>query len=225
MIKHLWIIMDWNRRWAKQRLLPSIMWHKAWADNVEKITKIAWKKWIKYLTLWALSTENLIKRSKEEIDGIIKLIDNIESYLDEMIKKWLKFETIWDISKLPQKSQNILNKVKEKTKNNNWIILIVALVYWWQDEIIRWIKKFVKNWWDIDKLDTETFKNFLDTWNFANPDLIIRTWWNIRHSWFLLYDSAYSEYYFTEKKWPEFDENELNKALNSFVSSKRNFWK
>ena len=225
MINHLWIIMDWNRRWAKEKLLPSIVWHKVWADNVEKITRIAEKKWIKYLTLWALSTENLINRWYEEIETIIKLINNIESYLDEMISKWLKFEIIWDISKLPKKSQLILHGVKEKTKNNTWIVLIIALVYGWNDEIIRWIKNFIKSWWNLDSLNENNFRDYIDSWKFPKPDLIIRTWWDIRHSGFLLYNSAYSEYYFTDKKWPDFNEEELNKAINNFNWSKRNFGK
>jgi len=222
---HIWIIMDWNRRWAKQKLLPSIIWHKTWANNVKKITEYAVKLWIDYMTLWALSTDNLKKRNKDEVDWIIKIIDNIESFLDEMIQNWLKFETIWDLSKLPEKSQEILNRVKEKTKNNTWVTLVIALIYWWQDEIIRWIKKFVSEWWDINTLDKNNFTDYLDTWKYPNPELIIRTGWDIRHSWFLLYNSEYSEYYFTQKKWPEFDENELDKAIEFYNSSKRNFGK
>jgi len=222
---HIWIIMDWNRRWAKQKLLPSIIWHKTWANNVKKITEYAVKLWIDYMTLWALSTDNLKKRNKDEVDWIIKIIDNIESFLDEMIQNWLKFETIWDLSKLPEKSQEILNRVKEKTKNNTWVTLVIALIYWWQDEIIRWIKKFVSEWWDINTLDKNNFTDYLDTWKYPNPELIIRTGWDIRHSWFLLYNSEYSEYYFTQKKWPEFDERELDKAVEFYNSSKRNFGK
>lgn len=225
MINHLAIIMDWNRRWAKSRFLPAIVGHKYGADNVETITNIAWEKWVKYITLWWLSTENLEKRSKEEVEGIIKLVDNVESYLDKMIKKGLKFETIWDLSKLPEKSQNILKKVKEETKNNTWIVLTIALVYWWQDEIIRWVKKYIENWWNINQLTTSNFRKYLDTSILPVPDVIVRTGWDIRHSWFLLYDSAYSEYYFTEKRWPEFDENEFNKVVDFFENSKRNFWK
>ncbi len=225
MIKHLAIIMDWNRRWAKNRGLPSIMWHKKWADNVLKITRLAWEKWIKYLTLWALSTENLIKRDKKEVEWIIKLIDNIENYLWEMIEKWLRFKTIWDISKLPEKSQEILERVKEKTKDNTWITLIVALVYWWQDEILRATKKIIQKWIDPDSLTTTEFRKYLDTWDFPEPDVIVRTGWDIRHSGFMLYDSAYSEYFFTEKKWPEFDETELESVIDFFERSKRNFGK
>ncbi len=225
MLKHLWIIMDWNRRWAQEKWLPKIMWHRKWALNVEKITDIAWEKKIKYLTLWALSTDNLKKREEKEVNAIIKLINNIESYLDKMIKKWLKFETIWDISKLPEKSQKILEKIKQKTKNNNWIVLTIALIYWWVDEILRATKKIIKAWLNPDKITKEEFKKYLDTYFLPPVDLIIRTGWDIRHSGFLLFDSEYSEYYFTSKKWPEFDKKEFEKAYDFFINSKRNFWK
>lgn len=225
MINHLWIIMDWNRRWAKSRLLPAIAWHKAWADNVVSITELAEKKGIKYLTLWALSTDNLKKRSEKEVKWIIKLVNSIESFLWKMLDDNLKFETIWNIEELPQESQEVLNRVKEKTKNNTGITLIIALIYWGQDEIVRATKKIISAWINPDDLTKEEFRKYLDTSAFPNPDIIVRTGWDIRHSWFLLFDSEYSEYYFTEKKWPEFNEKELDKVIEYFEKSKRNFGK
>lgn len=225
MMQHLGIIMDGNRRWAKEKSLPAFAWHKAWADNVEKVIELVADKWIQYVTLWWLATENLIKRSREEIQGIIKLIDKIESRLENMIKKWLRFDVIWDVSQLPQKTQDILNRVKEKTQNNKWITLILALVYGWQDEIIRWIKKFIESWEDIVNLTKEKFREYIDTGKYPPVDVIVRTGGDIRHSGFLLYDSEYSEYYFTETKWPSFDENELEKVMEFFSKCKRNFWK
>ena len=225
MIKHLWIIMDWNRRWAKSRLLPAIAWHKAWADNVVKIVELADKKWIEYLTLWALSVDNLKKRDKKEVDAIIKLVNSIEKYLDKMQVENLKFETIWNLDELPEDSQIILEKVKEKTKNNTWITLILALIYWWQDEIVRATKKIINSWLNPDLLTKEEFRKYTDTWSFPVVDMIVRTGWDIRHSGFMLFDSEYSEYYFTEKKWPEFNEQELDKVIETFNKSKRNFGK
>ena len=225
MIQHLWIIMDWNRRRANEKFLPSFAWHKAWADNWERILELASQKWIKYLTLWWLATENLKKRPKDEIEGIIKLINKTEAKLSKMIEKWLRFDTVWDISQLPADTQQILENLKNKTKNNTWMTLILALVYGWQDEIIRGIKRFIKEWWDPEALDKESFRQYIDTWEYPVVDVIVRTGWDIRHSWFLLYDSEYSEYYFTEKKWPDFDEEELDKVIDFFGESKRNFWK
>jgi len=222
---HLWIIMDWNRRWANSKWLPKIMWHKAWADNVVKIAEYADELWIKYLTLWALSTDNLQKREEKEVQAIIKLVNSIEKYLDKMGINNLKFETIWDIEKLPKESQKILKKVKENTKNNTWLTLILALIYWGQDEIVRATKKIIRDWINPDKLDRNEFRKYLDTWAFPEIELIIRTGWDIRLSWFMLYDSEYAEYYFTPKKWPEFNKKELYRAIDSFSWSKRNFWK
>lgn len=225
MLNHLAIIMDWNRRWAKQRFLPTIAWHKAWADNIEKVMELAKNKWINYITLWWLSTENLINRDSKEIEWIIKIIDNSLKYLPNMMKNWVKFETIWDIKRLPIKSQEVLETMKKQTLNNTWIVMTIAFIYWWQDEIIRWIKKYIQDWWDLESLTTKEFRKYLDTNFLPEPEVIVRTGWDIRHSWFLLYDSAYSEYYFTNKKWPEFDEEELNKVIDSFNNSKRNFGK
>jgi len=225
MINHLAIIMDWNRRWAKWKFLPVFAGHKAWADNVVKIAEEVDKLWIKYLTLWALSTDNLTKRDSSEVEWIIKLVNSIQKYLDKMKIDNLKFETIWDISKLPEESQNILKKVKEKTKNNTWLTLILALIYWWQDEIVRATQKIIKSWINPEDLTKEEFRKFLDTASFPESELIIRTGWDIRHSWFLLFDSEYSEYHFTEKWWPAFDKKELEKSLEKFNSSKRNFGK
>ena len=225
MIKHLWIIMDWNRRWAKSRMLPAFAGHKAWADNVVSVTELADEKWITHLTLWALSTENLEKRNEEEVAGIIKLVNSVQKYLSKMKVKSLKFQTIWDISKLPKESQQVLEAIKQETQHNTWITVTLGLIYWWQDEIVRATKKILKAWIDPETLTPTEFRKYLDTAILPLPDVIVRTWWDIRHSWFLLYDSAYSEYYFTEKCWPAFDKQELENVIEKFNSAKRNFWK
>lgn len=205
--------------------MPAIAWHKAWADNVVKIAELANAKWITHLTLWALSTENLQKRSDDEVTGIIKLVNSIESYLDRMNIEWLRFNTIWDISRLPEESQEVLQRVVKNTENNSGITLTIALIYWGQDEIVRATKKIILEWQDPNNLSQEKFRRYLDTADLPVPDVIARTGGDMRHSWFLLYDSAYSEYYFTNKKWPEFDESELDNVIEFFNNSKRNFWK
>jgi len=217
--------MDGNRRWATSRWLPKLMGHKYWFENVKNLITSAIKFDIDYITLWALSVDNLNKRDSEEIKHLIKLINNIEKYIWEFFKQNIVFKVIWDIKKLPLKTQEILNWIVKKTSNNSGLVFTVSLVYWWQDEIIRATKKIIKANIDPETLTREEFRKYLDTSFLPNPDLIIRTWWDKRHSWFLLYDSEYSEYYFTEKKWPEFDEKELLKAIDFFKNSKRNFWK
>ncbi len=224
-LNHLAIIMDGNRRWAKERFMPSIFGHKAGFDNVKKITRLANDKGVKYLTLWALSTENLKKRPEDEVKWIIRLIGQVPKLIPEFMKEQVKLEMIGDISKLPEESQKILREAKQETSENTWIILTVALVYWGQDEIVRATKKIIADWIDPDSLTPEVFRTYLDTAILPVPDIIVRTGWDVRHSGYLLYDSAYSEYYFTEKKWPEFDEDELDSVIDFFQWAKRNFWK
>lgn len=224
-LNHVWIIMDGNRRWAQEKFLPKAVWHQKWAENIKKIAKLAIKYDIKYLTLWALSLDNLKKREESEVKKIISLLDKIEDFFWEMLENDLKFEVIWNIEQLPENTVSKLKNIVEKTKDNVWLILNIALIYWGQDEIIRATKKILEAWINPETLTTEEFKKYLDTANLPNPDLIIRTGWDLRHSGFLLFDSEYSEYYFTEKKWPDFDEEELKKAIVSYNSAKRNFWK
>lgn len=222
---HLWIILDGNRRWAKLQGKPSFYWHQVWFRNVETILEKIHTRWIKYVTLWALSKENLEKRDIDEINGLIKLIDSFSDFIPSFQKNNIKFETIWDIERLPEKTQKILQNMKDKTEWNTAMTVIIALVYSGQDEIVRATKKILISWINPENLDEKIFRNYLDTARFPEIDLIIRTGGDTRHSWFVLYDSAYSEYYFTDKYWPEFDEQELDKALHKYNTSERRFWK
>lgn len=206
-------------------MMPGVFGHKAWFDNLRKVTRLADEKGIKYLTVWALSTENLSKRGNDEIKGIIKIIDASIWLLPEFMKEQVCVQVIGDIKKLPQKSQDVLKKLSTETRNNTGIVLTVALVYWGQNEIIRATKKIIKAGVPPEDITEEKFRKYLDTSELPVPDVIVRTWGDMRHSGFLLYDSAYSEYYFTDKKWPEFDEEELDKVIEFFEGSKRNFWK
>lgn len=224
-MKHLAIIMDGNRRWAKEHFMPAIFWHKAGFDNIQTLTREAKILSIKYLTLWALSTENLKKRANDEIEGIIKLIHDAAKLLPDFQKGEVKLQIIGDIGKLPNVTQDILADLVSQTEDNTWIILTIALVYGGQDEIVRATKKIIQAGIDPASLNESEFRKYLDSAILPLPDMIVRTGWDIRHSGFLLYDSAYSEYYFTDKKWPDFDTEELHKVMKHFKSSKRNFWK
>lgn len=225
MLNHIWIIMDWNRRWAKQKLLPSFIWHKTWWENIQKVVDIAVNNSVKYLTLWALSTENIKNRTPEELEYIFNLLLKIWDYFRNFVLNWIKFDYIWDKSLLPENVIIELEKLKEKTKDNSKLTLTLAIWYGWKDEIIRWIKDFINSWESLENLTEESFWNFLDTKNLPEVDLIIRTGWDIRTSGYLLYKTSYSEYYFTKKLWPDFDEDEFNNAVKFFQNSKRNFWK
>ena len=225
MINHIAIIMDWNRRWAKTKWKLAVFGHKQGAKTLENIAEIASNKWIKYLTVWWLSTENLQKRSKVEVLGIITLLNGIEKYTERFMKENLKLQIIGDLEKFPEKTRQKIQNVVDATADNNGIILTLALVYWGQNEIIRWVQKAIESWIDPTDIDEKSFRQLLDCNILPEPDVIVRTGWDIRHSGFMLYDSAYSEYYFTDKMWPDFDEAELDKVIERFNSSKRNFWK
>lgn len=201
------------------------MGHKAWAENLEKVVGLCLEKNIEYVTFWWLSTENLKKRWAQEVWEIIKIINAARKFLKGSIKKWVKIKFIWNLGQLPEESQLILSNLEEETKNGENITVILALVHWGQDQIINGIKKFIESWSDINTLTQESFLEYIDSWEYPPADLIVRSGWDNRHSWFLLYQSAYSEYYFTDTTWPDFKKDEFQKALNSYNSSKRNFWK
>lgn len=249
---HLAIAMDWNRRWAKERLSPSGLWHKMWFENSKKIIEVAVKsKVIDCLTLWALSKENIKERNPDELEWIFNLINKLKDL--EPLLEWnnVKFETIWDLLLLPKESRKILDEIKSKTSKNSAMILAIALGYSWQDEIVRATKKIIKAWLNPDEIDEKTFRNYTDVANLPLTDLIIRTWihsnwekiWGIkdlfdillwkfkknigcnRHSWLMLYDSAYAEYYFTSILWPDFKKEDLLNALDAFNKTKRTKWK
>lgn len=222
---HIGIIMDGNRRYAKKMGKTSFFWHKLWFENAKNIIKLAWEKGIPYITLWVLSKENLEKRSKEEIQGILSLIETFEYMKEDLMKYSIRFSTIGDISLLPQKTQDILKSICEQTMKNTRLYLTIALVYSGQDEIIRAIHKAYQTLKDLSTITIQQFRTFLDTAFLPPVDLIIRTWGNTRHSWFLLFDSAYTEYYFSDKYWPEFTAEDFEKAIDCFQKATRNFWK
>jgi len=223
---HIGLIMDGNRRWAKQNLLSTFLGHQNGFDTAKNIIQhiVERKKEISHLTLWALSKENILKRSAAEVEGIVQLIHRFEDFLPDMMKNNIVFQVIGDFHVLPKKTVEMLEKLIEKTKKNFALVLRVALGYSGQDEIVRATKKIISQNIDPETLDEESFRKYLD-FPAPYPDLIIRTGWYMRHSGFLLYDCAYSEYYFTEKFWPEFTPAELQKALDFFSNTQRNFWK
>jgi len=180
------------------------------------------KKDISHLTLWALSKENILKRSAVEVEGIIKLIHRFEDFLPDLMKNNIVFQVIGDFYLLAKKTSDVLQELIEKTKDNLALVVRVAIGYSGQDEIVRATKKMLVENKDPETLSEESFRAYLD-FPAPYPDLIIRTGGYMRHSGFMLYDSAYSEYYFTEKFWPEFTSEELEKALEFFESTQRNF--
>jgi len=220
---HLAIIMDGNGRWAKAQGKTRTEGHKIGAEVVRDITTYCAKhEEIKYLTLYAFSTENW-KRPKMEVEFLMNLLDKyLKKELDTYIKNEIKFEVIGDISKFSKKLQKRIEETKEKTKNFTKLTQVLALNYGSRNEITRAIKRlYEKN----EKITEENISKNLDTGicNIPDVDLLIRTSGEIRLSNFLLWQVAYAEMFFTPTLWPDFTDKELNKIIDDFKKRDRRF--
>ena len=222
-IKHVAIIMDGNRRWAKEKKLPTMMGHKKGVDALKK-TVIACEKFgVKYLTVYAFSTENW-NRTKEEVDFLMNLLaQTITGELLELHKNNVVLNFIGDLEALSQDLQKALKNAHEKTKNNTGVNLQVAINYGGRDEIKNAIKKIVASGISEEEITEELISKNLYKGEIPDPDLVIRTGNEKRISNFLLWQIAYSELYVTDIFWPDFDENELKKAIEEFNLRIRRF--
>lgn len=225
--RHIGIIMDGNGRWAKNRFLPRIAGHKEGMNRVVDIVEECCKIGIKTLTLYAFSTENW-KRPEEEVNGLMNiLVIYINSQLKRILENNIIFRVVGDYSKLPSSIVKLLDDSIEKSKDNTGMVLNIALNYGGRAEIISSIKKLYEDISDgkfaIDNLNEETFKNYLYTKENSDVDLIIRTGNEKRISNFLIYQLAYSEFYFTDVLWPEFYAEDLYDAIYDFQNRNRRF--
>ena len=227
---HIAIIMDGNRRWARKRLLPTNMGHKEGANTLEKIAKYCNKIGVKYLTVFAFSTENW-RRSEEEVGYLMDLLANTISDFDKRFDDSdVRIKLVGDINRLPEKLQNGIRHVEEKTKDKRGLTVNVAINYGGRPEIINATKQIAEDYKNgkiksLDEIDEDTFSKYVYTNGDPDPDLIIRTAGEIRMSGFLTWQGVYSEMYFTNVLWPDFDEKELEKAIDEFNNRKRNFGK
>lgn len=225
--KHVAIIMDGNGRWAKKRFLPRTAGHQEGMKRVIEIVEIAEKLNIKYLSLYAFSTENW-KRPKEEIEGLMKLlVQYIRIELNRIHKNNIRIQTMGDVSMLPKTAREEVKRAIEKTKNNSKMILNIGLNYGGRDEIIRGIKNLLE---DVkmgklkeDQISIEIFENYLYTHNLPDPDLLIRPSGELRLSNFMLYQIAYTEFWFSDIYWPDFKEEHLYKAIIDYQKRNRRF--
>ena len=224
-LNHIAIIMDGNRRWATEHNLPKIMGHTEAGKNVKQIVKAAQNRNIKYLTIWALSTENLKERSQEELKHLFSLFEKLADEIDASTKNNLRIGTIGDLSKLPASTQKKLNDIAEKTHHHTGLTLTLAINYGGRDELVRTIKKIIDNNTPVDKITEELIANFLDTANMPDPELFIRTGGDHRLSGFLPWQSTYAEIFFTPTQWPAFSEKDLDAAIEWFRLQKRNHGK
>ena len=224
-LEHIAIIMDGNRRWAKEHFLPSMMGHKKGVDALKKITRACDDFGVKYLTLYAFSTENW-NRKKEEVDFLMDLLaTTLKSELDELNQNNVKMNFIGGLTALNQNLQDILEKSIEVTKNNTGVVLTVAINYGARDEIIHAIKNIIKDGKKEDEITQELVSNYLYTKNIPDPDLLIRTSGEKRISNYLLWQIAYSEIYVTDTYWPEFNKEKLAQAIIEFGLRQRRWGK
>ena len=224
-LQHIAIIMDGNRRWAKEHFLPSMMGHKKGVEALKKVTRACDDFGVKYLTLYAFSTENW-NRKQEEVDFLMDLLaTTLKSELRELNENNAKMNFIGDLKALNQNLQNILNESKEVTKNNTGVVLTVAINYGSRDEIVNAVKNIIKDGKKEDEITQDLISKYLYTSNIPDPDFLIRTSGEKRISNYLLWQIAYSEIYVTDTYWPEFDKEQLSKAIIEFGLRQRRYGK
>ena len=223
---HIAIILDGNGRWAKKRGMPRSFGHVKGCENLEDICEVARELGVKYLTVYAFSTENW-KRSKEEVDGLMKLFRN---YLKKCIKisqkNNMRVKVIGDITAFDSDIQESIEKLEDFSKDFTDLHFQIALNYGSRDEITRAVNRMLEDQ-KAGKLETpvseDTISGYLDTAGLPDPDLMIRTSGELRLSNYLLWQLAYSEFYFTDVPWPDFKKEELVKAIEKYNERDRRY--
>lgn len=227
MPKHIAIIMDGNRRWAREKGLDPKLGHKAGAETLEKIASYANQIGLKYLTVYAFSTENW-KRTKEEVGALMILL---RTYLDKFLNREslrnIRIRVLGNIDNLDEALKNSINKIVEKSKNNTGLTLNIAFNYGGRDEIVRAVKNISKRLKDdeikLEDIDEKLVSDNLYTNDEPDPDLLIRPGGELRVSNFLLWQLAYTEFLFIDKYWPDFSEEDLLNAIEVFEKRNRKF--
>lgn len=227
--QHIAIIMDGNRRWAKKRLMPTQLGHAQGADNLERVADACADLGVKYLTVYAFSTENW-KRSEEEVNYLMKLLTKHINDFDKRIKnRDIRFRLVGDINRLDDELQNGIRRIEERTKDKPGLTLNIAINYGGRAEMTIATKRIAEEVKEgkinVEDITEDLVSKYLQTLDTPDPELIIRTGGEERLSGFLLWQSSYSELYFTDTLWPDFDENELKKAIDEYNNRKRNFGK
>lgn len=224
--QHIAIILDGNGRWAAKKGMPRNYGHTQGAKTVERICEDAYKLGVKYLTVYAFSTENW-NRPKSEVDALMSLLRNyMKTCTKTAAKNNMKVRIIGDKTKLASDLQKSIEKLEECSKDNDGLNFQVAINYGSRDEILRAIKEMLKDKEEnkimID-IDEEMFSAYLDTKDIPDPDLLIRTSGELRLSNFLLWQLAYAEFYITDVLWPDFNKEELVKAIEQYNSRDRRY--
>lgn len=225
--KHIGIIMDGNGRWAKKRLLPRVLGHKQGAKALDKLLNDAKGLGVEHITVYAFSTENW-KRAEEEVSGIMGILrEYINKYFRDYANSDFRVDSIGDLSALAPDLQKDIAELKEVSKDRTGIHLTIAMNYGGRDEIRRAVQKIAQEVKageiEPEDITEELISNYLDSAGTPDPELIIRTSGELRTSNFLMWQSAYSEYYITDKLWPDFNIDDLKEAINSYQNRDRRF--
>lgn len=224
-LQHIAIIMDGNRRWAKAKFLPSAVGHQKGVESLKKTMRLFDEFGIKYLTVYAFSTENW-NRKKEEVDFLMNLLaKTLLNELDEMHRENVKIRFLGNIEKLSDNLIEIVKNAEEKTKNNTGVNLNIAFNYGARDEIVNAVKKIINDKIQPEEITEKLISNYLYTKNMPDPDLLIRTGGDKRISNYLLWQLAYSELYVTDTLWPDFGKESLKEAITEFGKRNRRFGK
>jgi undecaprenyl diphosphate synthase len=223
--RHIAMIMDGNGRWALSRGLPRLAGHKAGTENLRRVISSTVEFGVKYLTIYAFSTENW-GRPMEEVRGLMSILEDvIDKELAELSKEGVQLRHIGRLERLAPKLQKKVLSAVESTKNNDRLILNIAFNYGGRDEIVNAIQKIIKDGIPAEDVTDELVNRYLYTAGVPDPDLIIRTSGELRVSNFLIWQAAYSEWYVTPTFWPDFDKEEYRRALETFAQRDRRYGK
>ena len=227
--QHIAIILDGNGRWAKSKGMPRNYGHAQGSKNVEKICEVAYKMGVKYLTVYAFSTENW-NRPQSEVDALMTLLRNyMKTCLKTAEKNRMKVRVIGDKTRLDDDIRTRIEELEEASKNNDGLNFQIAINYGSRDEMVRAMRKMMKDCEagkiTSDEVTEEVFESYLDTHGIPDPDLLIRTSGELRLSNYLLWQLAYTEFYFTDVPWPDFTKEELEKAIMQYNNRDRRYGK
>ena len=227
--QHIAIILDGNGRWAKSKGMPRNYGHAQGSKNVEKICEVAYKMGVKYLTVYAFSTENW-NRPQSEVDALMTLLRNyMKTCLKTAEKNRMTVRVIGDKTRLDDDIRTRIEELEEASKNNDGLNFQIAINYGSRDEMVRAMRKMMKDCEagkiTSDEVTEEVFESYLDTHGIPDPDLLIRTSGELRLSNYLLWQLAYTEFYFTDVPWPDFTKEELEKAIMQYNNRDRRYGK
>jgi undecaprenyl diphosphate synthase len=222
---HVGMIMDGNGRWAKSRGLPRLAGHKAGTENLRRIIRACVEFGVQYLTIYAFSTENW-GRPKDEVEGLLRILaEVIDKELPELNNQGVQLRHLGRLEDLPENLRNKVIKAIEITKDNQRLVLNVAFNYGGRDEIVCAVKQMLQDGVTPEEVTIDLISNYMFTAGMPDPDLIIRTSGEMRTSNFLIWQASYAEWYVTPTYWPDFDKEELRKALVAFAQRDRRYGK